>query len=344
MFTSARIRLTIWYLLIIMVISIMFSIAIYRILTSELEREVYRISNRYVATYGQLFPGGQDLQESAYLQASENRIIWTLIYINLVIFGVSGFGGYLLAGITLKPIRVMLSEQNRFITDASHELRTPITALRSEIEVYLRGKNHTVAAADTLLASNLEEVGNLQKLSDSLIKLSNNQTQNHIATTVALSEVLQDAVRKVQKYAKQKQITITTKPLPAAVSGEKDSLVQLFGILLENAIKYSGAKSEITIKSHKKDGSVEVIVKDQGIGIAKKDIPHIFDRFYRADTSRTKQQTPGYGLGLSIAKKIIEAHHGSIRVESEPGKGSTFIVALPRNKKTRSAFFQSETI
>lgn len=329
MFTSARIKLTTWYLLIIMLISIMFSVTLYRILTSELDRGFQRISARYTQEYGPVpTPVRPEFLEHAYLQASEERIAWTLVYINLIILVVSGVGGYILAGITLKPIRVMIDEQNRFITDASHELRTPLTSLRSEIEVYLRGKKHTPEEAQALLQSNLEEVAALQTLSDSLIELAQKEKSPYTKSfaTVSLLPIVQSAVKKFQTPAKQKDITIKTKVTNETVCGDEERLIQLFGIFLDNAIKYSPKKTTVTIATKRVDGFVSISITDQGVGIDEKDIPHIFDRFYRADSSRSKQTIPGYGLGLSMAQKIIVEHGGSITVKSKEKKGTTFTI------------------
>ncbi len=269
------------------------------------------------------------------------RILITLVLINLGILVIAGAAGYFLAGMTLRPIKAMVDEQNRFITDASHELRTPLTALKSETEVYLRSKQQSIAESNKLLISNLEEVNNLQALSDNLIQLAQYQKPNgKIALSpVSLEEIIQVTEKKLHSAIKQKAITIETKIANYFVKGDKESLTQLFGILLDNAIKYSPEKSVINIKTEKTDHSVLVHVTDQGIGIEKKDIPHIFNRFYRADSSRTKQNAPGYGLGLSIAKKIADSHRGTISVKSEPGKslpagrqGTTFTVQLPMMK------------
>lgn len=204
MFHRARLKLTLWYLLIIMLISIMFSLTIYRLLTNELDREFHRISQRYEQTYGAPPP---PLPEPGTLQAAEDRIRNSLIYVNLIILGVAGLGGYILAGLTLKPIQEMLDDQNRFIADASHELRTPLTSLKSEIEVYLRGKNHTIKESNELLQSNLEEVNKLQNLSDNLIELSHQQKVDNVDlfAKVSLLEALQNAKKKIRKSSKAKR-------------------------------------------------------------------------------------------------------------------------------------------
>ena len=110
------------------------------------------------------------------------------------------------------------------------------------------------------------------------------------------------------------------------------SLTELMVILLDNAIKYSPAKTTVTVSSHLRSGHVYLSVADQGPGIAKADLPHIFDRFYRGDPSRSKGRSDGYGLGLSIARKIAEANHGAIEVTSAVGQGSTFTIKLSTAK------------
>lgn len=332
MFRSARIQLTAWYLLIIMLISILFSVAIYRILTSELERGFQRVSHRYLEDQSvfQNAPKPQIL-EPEYIQTAEERIRLNLIYVNFVIFGISGIAGYFLAGRTLRPIQQMVSEQNNFVTNASHEFRTPLTALRSEIEVSLLSKNISAKEIHKLLESNLEEVINLQKLSDDLLQLAQYQNTNGSINLqkVIITQALDNALKKVSHMAKQKNITVKKNIQTFSVLGDKTNLEQLFIILLDNAIKYSPSKTaiDITAKIVNKFGTISI--KDHGAGIAQEDIRHVFDRFYRADKSRNKTEAKGYGLGLSIAKKIVERHNGTIFLESKINKGTTVEIRLP---------------
>jgi signal transduction histidine kinase len=239
--------------------------------------------------------------------------------------------GYILAGITLRPIKSMIDEQNRFISDASHELRTPLTSLKSAFEVYLRGKKPTLPEARKLVGESVTEVDKLQSLSESLLEIAQYQKPGRhvIFTQLSVTEIIRDAIRKVYIQAKQKQITITPKTESISAKGNKYGLTDLFVILLDNAVKYSNKKGAVSISSHKADGYYEVSVLDNGVGISKQDLPHIFDRFFRADNARSKTGTTGYGLGLSIAKQIADTHKGSIQVISEPGRGSTFTVRLP---------------
>ncbi len=335
MFHSARIKLTAWYLLILMSISILFSVAIYNEAKSELIRSLHEQQFRlYYFDNPDLIPAPPHLDQlqidPQLLQDEENRIKLALVLLNLGIFVLAGGAGYFLAGRTLKPIQIMVDEQNRFITDASHELRTPLTALRSEIEVNLRGKDISTEETKKILQSNLEEVIHLQSLSDNLLQLSQLEKSKgqNIFTSVYISQVIEEAVKKITSEAKKKDIIIERNVKDYKVLGDKQSLLQLIIILLDNAIKYSNNKTKIKVSTERADHKVSIKIADHGMGIDPDDLPHIFERFYRADQSRTKQEISGYGLGLSIAKKIVTLHNGTISVKSST-KGTIFNVMLP---------------
>jgi two-component system sensor histidine kinase CiaH len=332
MFESARIRLTAWYLLIIMSVSILFSLVIYDGINLELKRfeQTDAIVQEQVEQ-GFTLPRGVYVNPQL-ISASRTRLITTLGTINLIIFFGAGFAGYFLAGRTLRPIKNMVDQLNRFISDASHELRTPITSLRSEIEVGLRSKHLTLPQAKKLIESNLEEVIHLQALSDHLLELTQYETMQGINSfsAVKLNEIMHDAIKNVHGQAKKKRITIKNTIKDVTVFGNSDRLRELFTILLDNSVKYSNPESSVTINGKTKGNIVTISVIDQGIGIARDELPHIFERFYRADESRSKN-IHGFGLGLSIAKKIVELHKGSIQAVSSVNKGTTFIIRLPRN-------------
>lgn len=330
MFQKARLKLTAWYLLIIMVISLSLSAVIYRVQVSEIER----IERRQQMRFEQRFPR-ETLPpiftfEPKIFEEAKQRLIIFLAIINSGILVISGGLGYFLAGRTLLPISEMMEEQNRFITDASHELRTPLTSLKSAFEVYLRNKKPTLLEAKTLVAESVDEVNKLQVLSDSLLELSQYQKPNDYLKLekLSLADVVGEAVNKLKPLAKQKGIKILNKVINLEIIGNKDSLITLMVILLDNSIKYSLKGSKVTIEVKKVDNSVIISVADYGIGISQHDLPHIFDRFYRVDNARSKTKADGYGLGLAIAKKIVDLHNGTITVESKLGEGSTFNVRL----------------
>jgi two-component system sensor histidine kinase CiaH len=336
-FHSARLRLTAWYLLIIMIISILFSVAFYNTATSELERVINRIQfrehhpheeipNRPPPSEGHTPPTVEELQEG------KNRLALILVIINGAIFVFAGGAGYFLAGRTLRPIKLMIDEQNQFITSSSHELRTPIATLRAEMEGNLLEKHISDKQARELINSNLEELDGIQALTNNLLKLA--QVHSGSSDTqiddISLQDIIRTAERKVLPLAKKKHISLSTTIQDACIIGDKSRLGEVFVILFDNAIKYSPEKTAVTVNAETTRNHAKVTIEDHGVGIAEKDLPHIFDRFYRADQSRS--QTEGFGLGLSIAKRIIETHGGSIQVKSKINAGTTFIISLPIKK------------
>lgn len=336
MFHSARLKLTAWYLLIIMVICIMFSIVIYHFLIGEVTRFDRLQQLRFEKQILQYYPMGRvqvvvPLESADLVAEIHNRIVSALFAVNGGILVISGIVGYILAGRTLKPIQDMVTEQHRFISDASHELKTPLTSLKTAFEVYLREKKPTLTGAKELIGESIAEVNKLQSLSDSLLTLAHMDAPQEALPFVRVSvhAVITQAIKRTQVMAHHKKIEVEMTGNDYTVMGIEESLVDVCVILLDNAIKYSDKGKKVTVDVSRKGTSVRIDVIDQGIGIRKKDVPHIFDRFYRADTARTHSEKNGYGLGLSIAKKIIEQHHGSLRVESIVNKGSTFRITLP---------------
>jgi len=337
MFEKARLKLTGWYLAIIMTISLSFSVAIYVGINSELIRiddsqkarqeRVDTISN-FLMQNDLPIPPEVSSPNSETIEAVRLRIILALGVINISILVVSGLGGYFLAAQTLDPISKMVIRQKEFVGNASHELRTPLTSLKTEIEVALRDKKLDLLQARKIFRSNLEDVNSMQKLSNYLLELNRYESSDIRIETgkLDLAEVVAKAIKKVEPVAGKKKIKIIAKLQKARVNGNEDALIQLSTILIENAVKYSGNGKKVEVKTGGR-GTLEV--RDFGIGIPKADITRIFERFYRSDLSRSKEKIDGYGLGLSIAKSIVKKHGGKIRVESKLGKGTTFKVNLP---------------
>lgn len=329
MFQSARLKLTAWYLLIIIAICFLFSIAFYDLASHEIQRLIVRIETRKVISPNTFFiqlPSAAHLQE---YETAKHRLVLFLLLINGGIIILAGGAAYFLAGKTLQPIKNMIDEQNQFISDASHELRTPLTALRSEMEAALLEKNISSQNARSVIRSNLEEVENLQELAENLLELTQLKSATAQKEEFSLLQVVEDALKTITPLAREKNITVQNLVNDARIMASERDLVELFVILLDNAIKYSPSGTTIHLRSEFLDHSIKIFVKDQGIGISKKDVVHIFDRFYQVDASRSKKQSSGYGLGLSIAKQIVEMYGGAISVKSAVKKGTTFIIILP---------------
>lgn len=329
MFTSARIKLTAWYLLIIMTISLAFSLFIYRVLSLEIYRfartQRFQIEGRFFIA--NISPPPRDIE---LIEETKNRLVMTLVVINGTILAISGTLSYFLAGHTLRPIQQMVEEQNRFISDSSHELRTPLTALKSSLEVNLRDKKLSLAQARKLMAENIKDVDELQALSDGLLTLTRygSSPAPLELKKVHLADVIAQAVTKVDSLLLKKEILLKNQVKDTSFIGNRQSLIDLVVILFDNAIKYSPTGSTIYLSSSVKGKTLSFSIRDQGIGIPQKDIPFIFNRFFRSDISRSKTEIGGFGLGLSIAKKIVDTHHGHISVISKLNKGSTFTVSF----------------
>lgn len=312
-----------------MVISISFSFFIYQLLSIEINRfartQRIRIEHR---SNNEIFI--QPVDDINLISETQSRLKLILLVVNSTIFAISGTLGFFLAGRTLEPISQMIDDQNRFISDSSHELRTPLTSLKSGLEVNLRDKKLTLKNARKLISESIDEVNNLQQLSDQLLTLVQYQKPNghNILANVSLGDVILDSIKKTNGLALQKNITIVNSVKDVNIIANKYGLIDLFVILIDNAIKYSPHDKKIFLSAKSTKNTIEISVKDQGVGIDSKDIPHIFDRFYRADSSRTKTDIGGYGLGLSIAKKIVDNLHGKISVNSSLGKGSQFTVSF----------------
>jgi two-component system sensor histidine kinase CiaH len=329
MFHSAALKLTLWYLAIVMAISLIFSGLLYSVSSAELERSV----NRQVGYITNFLTPDDFSNYSSLRQHQLNqdraRLRASLLLFNLLVLAGGGAASYWLARRTLEPIEESLNAQSRFAADASHELRTPLAAIQAENEVALRNPKLTKQKATDLLKSNLEEVAKLKSLAEGLLRLANNDGQVKDPELLDLKNIVNQSIERQTKAATAKSIKINQRLAEAKVVGDPDSLVELFSILIDNSIKYSPAKSVINVGLERHGKDLQIRVKDHGQGIAAAELPNIFERFYRTDSSRSRSGSGGYGLGLAIAKKITQAHHGHIDVASFPGQGSTFTVHLP---------------
>lgn len=334
MFEKTYLKLAGLYLAVLMLLCIFFSLNIYQLSLTEFERGLKRPVSVVEGRSGEVVlsvPAQRPRDErEVIIREVKGRIIMRLLMINLGVLLGGGLLSYYLARWTFRPIEDAHEAQNRFTADASHELRTPLAAMRSEIEVALLAKKLSIKDARALLESNLEEVTKLTQLSEGLLKLASIDGRELQLEEQSISSLISSAATRVSSSAKLKNIDVAIESKDSVtVLVEPISLAEALVILLDNAIKYSPEKSKVTVRVKRLAHEVQIQVIDTGVGVKAGELPHIFDRFYRVDTARTKQNVSGYGLGLSIAQRIVEMHGGHINVKSQHAKGSTFTVTLP---------------
>jgi signal transduction histidine kinase len=330
MFKSATLKLTVWYVIILISISLLFSVVIYSIALSEVGARIENLQQ----SAPPMFPENSsvfNLIREAQIHEAENSLIGALIITNLVIWFAGGFGSYYLARRTLRPIEEAHEAQSKFTSDASHELRTPLASMKIELEVALRDPSMTKGEMRELLESNLEEVNRLTKLSHTLLQLSRLDHTNIVRENIELSEAAKIIIERFNKTQPRIKLHNDRK---IHVLANDSSVEELLTILIDNALKYSPTKSTVDVTLIKQRQMSGFKVTNEGEGIPPETLPHIFNRFYRADASRTGSAKNGYGLGLSLAKKIVELHGGELTVSSAVNQITTFQVLLPNIKRT----------
>lgn len=336
-FKNARLKLTIWYVLIVMLISVTFSAVVYLISFHEVQILNQNQANilRTRNLDSNMFPPNFSIKDfddfrTQQLEQLKYDMIRNLFLTNFAIIILAGLASYSFARRTLRPIEEMVTKQNNFTADASHELRTPLAAMKLETEVALRDKKINLADAKNLLKSNLEEIDKLENLANSLLALAQYEISKKVIETKKfnLKEAINIATLQIKPLAQNKSIIIKSNVDEQIIGADKNQFVQVLNILLDNAVKYSPDKSSVELRSVVKNKQISVSVIDHGIGIKASDLPYIYNRFYRADQSRSKEEYTGYGLGLSIAKQIVEKNNWEISVESNPNHGTAFTVKL----------------
>lgn len=220
-------------------------------------------------------------------------------------------------------------EMRRFTADAAHELRTPLTVLRTQLEVALRSDRSPEQYRE-VLTSLLEDTLRLCRLASQLLELSREDAgiESVLFTKLHLDGILRDAIDQIRPAAELKSLRLEAADwTPAAVSGDAQRLLRVFVNILDNAVKHTPPNGCISVRMSATGDSVDVVIADTGCGISAEHLPHVFDRFYRADPAHSSPD--GSGLGLAICRSIIQAHRGRISLQSNLGQGTTVTVSLP---------------
>ena len=227
---------------------------------------------------------------------------------------------------TLERLENLFTAQQRFLADVSHELRTPLTVIKGNADLIRK-----LGPDDESLDTIKDEADRLTRMVGDLLLLAQAESGKLPLTMapVALDELLTDVFQQMRVLAGEKVRLKLTDIDQVLVTGDRDRLKQVLINLASNAIHYTPAGGDVYLSLSKMGEMARVVVRDTGPGIPPGDLPHIFDRFYRGEKSRTRSKASGFGLGLSIASFIVEAHGGRIEVDSHEGHGTAFAVYLP---------------
>ncbi|HEX8903840.1 MAG TPA: ATP-binding protein [Longimicrobiaceae bacterium] len=263
------------------------------------------------------------------IEAQSLRLIETFVVGAFAALVLVAILGHYLAELSVRPVEETYEHMRRFTADAAHELRTPVSVLRVRAEVAVQRER----TSDEYRAA-LEDIGReaevMGRIVDDLLILARVESgvRAVAAEPVYLDDLVSDAAAAAGVLAETRRVRLTVGDFDEArVTGDAPLLRQLLMILLQNAVKYTGEGGEVTVDVHSRNGSPTVVVADTGIGIDGAELPHVFERFYRGEQARGL--TEGAGLGLSIARRIVDQHNARISVDSRPGQGTRVTVVFP---------------
>lgn len=275
--------------------------------------------------------------DSEYLYTSLRQLIFTSLLIGgcsmVAIFFISLF----LSKLAVRPVEKAWKQQQQFVADASHELKTPLTVILANNNILISHVNDTAANQKKWLDSTGEEAEHMRKLIDNMLFLAQGDAGQTpaIQIPVHFSELAWSVLLQFEPIAYEKQIELDSDIQPGLyIKGDTTQLKQLIHIFLDNGCKYAGQHGQVFLRLFSQQNNVLLCVRNTGAVIPKEELPHIFERFYRSDKARVREG--GFGLGLAIAKSITESHSGTISVESTPETGTKFTVCFARVSSEKS--------
>ena len=330
MFKSAVIKLTAWQVSALLLVCLLFSIPAYNIAAERLRHGAEQ-QTQFIARYREAAPAGLvpflEQRREEQLGKDRHELLISLVLLNSAILALGTVGSYLFARRTLRPIEEAHAAQSRFTADASHELRTPLATMQTEIDVALRDPSLRLPEAKQVLRSNLEDIARLHSLSEQLLYLTRMDAKDVAMSVVDLNKIIKSEVKRLEK---QHSISISVSVAKILrLRANTDLIEQLISILVDNAVKYAGeTPPKISVLARQTGKRIELQVTDEGVGIAPAELPFIFDRFYRGSRA-SKQTSDGHGLGLALAKAIVQAHDGEITARSDKQHGTVMTITLP---------------
>lgn len=266
---------------------------------------------------------------------SREEILTTLIYsflaVGLAMLVVLFFFSRFFANRSIEPVREAFEKQKQFIGDASHELKTPLAVINTNADVLLANRDESIRSQEKWLRYIKSETERMAKLTGDLLYLTemDDSRSNMVQSRFDLSDAVENVMLTMEAVVFEKDLTLNYEIEPAlSITGSREQIVQVTMILLDNAIKYANARGQIDVSLKQEHGEIALSVSNTGEGIHAEHLPRVFDRFYRTDKSRTRSQG-GHGLGLAIARSIVEQNKGRISVKSTVGEKTTFTVQFP---------------
>ena len=307
--------------------------------TTVLAETPVRILTENIAVPGRGTYTVQVVQDRTTEQHTLRVILAVLIVGGLLVVVVSFGFGTIYARRALVPIReslanqrMALRRQREFAADASHELRTPLTVIRSSIEYLERHRDEPVSQVGTALEDIDDEVRHMTSMVEDLLMLARSDSGavalEHVP--IDLGDVAADGASALGKPATRRGVRVRVDPQPAVVDGDPARLRQLVMILVDNAIRHSPTDGLVSVAVRAEGGGASLVVEDDGPGIRPDDLPHVFERFYRAPDA----PGGGTGLGLAIAKWIVDRHGGQIEATNRTEGGARFVVRMPAERPT----------
>jgi two-component system sensor histidine kinase CiaH len=329
-FLKTRLKFTILFMIIMMSIVIFFSVSIFEIVSKDIKMRPLLRPNIHVGEKRLNFESIKQVPDhplkETYREIKDEvleNIKNSLILIDIILFILVSYIGFILSGFVLKPIKDTYERQKRFIQDISHDLKTPISIMHSELEVeILKGSDNKV------YKSLLEEVKHLNSLVQDVFLLSKLDLDKESNKEVLdISNICEDQLQKFEVLFKEKGIKLIKSNFRSYfIYGNTNLIERAISNILSNSLKYT-KEGSVSISLYTKDSFVFLDISDTGIGIEKEKQKYIFNRFYKVDESRKNLNSSG--LGLSIVSEIVKNHNGNIKIYSEINKGTKVSMSLP---------------
>lgn len=315
-FTTAVWQLTMLYAAAVGAILTFFSVVVFQVFTQTIGRTS-------IGLFADEFRGDTLQHEIA------EHLFSIIIYTDIGCFVAALFFAYLLARRTLQPLEQNYLLQKQFIADTAHELRTPLAVMKSGSEVLLR-QDRSASEYKQGIKTGLEETNRLIDLTNGLLLLARPPVLLVDAPIFSLSSVVSAQCQQIQSYASSHDVVVQTSVVPDVyIHGRAHEMGQAVLNMVKNAIDYNQSGGSVTVTLLRTGNDAVMTIADTGIGIAPDQLPHIFERFYKADSARTGTENSGAGLGLAIVKESIQAHGGRVEVVSKVGVGTVCTVTLP---------------